>query len=419
MFLHFNLDAPSPASVSQSPGEIGSSSFIVFHSGVKSHQRNTSALAVRPLRSVKSRDGHLLSSPVTPNFPKPAASIPRASGVVIPPRAPGCRSPISPTFRPLPPVPSASSLQLPAFFSPSLDEPHTSPSPSSARKHRSPELPSAVDIPAFSHPNSPYVPWSQDVRQEILPPSSPVSFDPHSCSREGARAPEPGRFFERHDVQRKDVQDRTRGWRGVRKSIKKGIRSIVKRVGYMKETLRSRPLPHTAERDPVWDDFSPIRATFPELPATSVDSVVTTSLEDWLDARHQLSLEHASSSEHSMTIEDYDHRGSWIHEDTPPDSDEESDKENEYADIIVPCGNFLHHEITSPTFSVFSDNLTVSSDHRASVLFTLQQLDTLSEYSLPPPSDHTASSLQLSEVHTPASSLSSLSFNYYLSYTQM
>ncbi|KAF8898536.1 hypothetical protein BD779DRAFT_17748 [Infundibulicybe gibba] len=91
------------------------------------------------------------------------------------------------SFHPLPPLSSSSSLQLPIFLEqpfvkPSLEPPNpTSPLPKPL-----PTIPLPTEsilkpsnnhhhtgIPALSHPNSPYVPWSLSERRSFIRPQHP------------------------------------------------------------------------------------------------------------------------------------------------------------------------------------------------------------------------------------------------------
>src|SRR5882762_10297131 len=129
-----------------------------------------------------------------------------------------------PSFKPLPPMPESSPLRT-SFLDFSLCSAPLSPesqleatpptipssiSPQQSRKALTQDQPKCDKstsrkihddpffIPAFQHPNSPYVPWAPPIRRRILRPfmaGSRGSLMSSCCSRpvsrSGARAPEP------------------------------------------------------------------------------------------------------------------------------------------------------------------------------------------------------------------------------------
>ncbi|KAG5221543.1 hypothetical protein IMY05_C4378001700 [Salix suchowensis] len=305
-----------------------------------------------------------------------------------------------PSFTSLPHGPSTSSLLLPTFLELSLHLDHLSlqlqrdNSPNDATRIEDANLRTNPrnPIPAFSDPNSPYVPWAPSDREEVLQPlpttpSSPssglVSADSRPYSRSGARAPEP---THRPEVDSRRVNLVRRSWRSVQQVVKKSVRRVVKRIGCFSHSRRtSSPQPSL---EPEWEQVSPpipgSRSTSPR--RSSVTSIETNSLATWLAERRRQSLEHDGLWERRMSLAEYERMGSWIH-DSGDDSSECSVDE-----IPITIYNAF-----SPGLMTFGGNITASSDGRASVLWTLQQLDELGltddvPVCIPPPaSDHTLS----------------------------
>lgn len=97
-----------------------------------------------------------------------------------------------------------------------------------------------------------------------------------------------------------------------------------------------------------------------------------------------------------MTLAEYERMGSWIHD----SGDDSSECSVDEIPITI-------YDAFSPGLTTFGGNITASSDGRASVLWTLQQLDELEltddvPVCIPPPaSDHTLSLPNLSSSLPP------------------
>jgi len=266
-----------------------------------------------------------------------------------------CRA--STSFHPLPPVPSSSSLQLPSFSNynfysstptrtstpPPKPITPTPPSPVlSALRHPDIALPLSSQqetldpdedeyhIPAFQHPNSPYVPWAPPLRREILCPPTPVSFISseysRSYSRSGARAPEPVESTPEPHTQASKVHI---GWRTLGQAFKKNAKHVAKRITSLTNPFKAvashisasaSPGSRIRERNFLRKQFfshaSPYKAiqTSPiRSPSVgSFDSGETTTLATWLDDRRRLSLERDYDPQSMMSLEEYEQTGSWI-----------------------------------------------------------------------------------------------------------
>ncbi|KAG1757382.1 hypothetical protein EDB19DRAFT_33062 [Suillus lakei] len=158
------------------------------------------------------------------------------------------------SFHPLPSLQSASTLQLPSFLNFSTTHSLTSSlSANHCRNKSSHSLPATILfrhssshvsstqrvvvrktkntkvyegpqwVPAFHHPNSPYVPWPSAVRHRILPPSAPKSPISPLCSRNGAVAPEPWGSHSTTETQT-NVEKRSNSWKSFKKSVRSGLR---------------------------------------------------------------------------------------------------------------------------------------------------------------------------------------------------
>lgn len=263
------------------------------------------------------------------------------------------------SFHPLPLLPSASTLQLPSFLNFSTTHSLTSPLPANqCRTEFSHSLPATILfrhssshisstrrvvvrktkntkvyegphwVPAFHHPNSPYVPWPPAVRHRILPPSMPES--PILYSRSGAVAPEPWSSHSTTETET-NVEKRSSSWKSFKKSVKSGIKavkSVVSRIGKVPKPSRGRsdikminrsddPVPSAGDymvfaknSSPVFPD-SPIEDT-PAL-RVSLGSLVSSdsvTLAAWLAERHTTS--NTSWESPGMSVEEYEMMGSWL-----------------------------------------------------------------------------------------------------------
>lgn len=244
------------------------------------------------------------------------------------------------SFSPLPPLPTASPLQLPSFLdlSTSSSTPHHSTSsaptallfcvPTEPRKRfvRKPRKEVSAGphwIPAFHHPNSPYVPWTLPTRQRILPPPSPQSLSPDEsspCSRSGAVAPEPWTshsFLDAPKMSRKDKVSSS--WKSFKNTIKKGVKKVVAHLGktksVAKEPSNTQDIPRSSGDNNIIGTCNIPLPSCPEvddphsrISMASFSSSDSTTLASWLTERCAA----APGIAHHMSIEAYEFMGSWL-----------------------------------------------------------------------------------------------------------
>ncbi|KAF8559259.1 hypothetical protein OG21DRAFT_1480644 [Imleria badia] len=286
-------------------------------------------LAPRPLHPTSSMLLHTLSTAGEANL--------------RPPDVPSSCSPDVPSFRPLPPLPSASTLQLPSFlhfsyqsFTSLADPPprrSTKSLPASAlfrvtsspvtssrrvvvRKTKNDEVFEGPQwIPAFHHPNSPYVPWSSPVRRRILPPPSPVC--PSSpCIRSGAVAPEPwasSTFSQAHRNSGRETLSSS--WKSLKNSIKKGVKTVVSRLGRPRAPLgtlcTSQDMLCNFEDTDTSSNAMRAKA-HSSGPRDSLASFVSSdsiTLAAWLAERRATA---SCITPREMSVEEYELMGSWL-----------------------------------------------------------------------------------------------------------
>jgi len=240
-----------------------------------------------------------------------------------------------------------------------------------------------IEIPAFSHPNSPYVPWDLPVRREIL---CPISHTSHisafsSCysrpySRSGARAPEP------MDIQEHDSRctgDKflkvSKSWKNLRRVFKRNIKHVTKRFTSPQKPFQpahasdgAEPFYDiTLERD-IFDDYPLHRPSFPSPSAASFDSSNTTSLATWLATRQPEGREEDCDPRCIMTVDEYEQRGSWTDL-----SKAEQDPNLLWG--VAAC------QVFSQYISVSTEDQTTSTENSGSVLWPLQHSHTPSRRS--------------------------------------
>lgn len=261
-------------------------------------------------------------------------------------------------FCPIPPLPSASTLQLPSFLNFSTTHSLT-PSPENQcfpksshslpasnlfrrssshlsaprvviRKTKNAKVYEGPQwIPAFHHPNSPYVPWPSPKRRCILPPltpESPISSPP--CSRSGAVAPEPWGSHSTTETQT-NVEKHPSSWKGVMKSVRSGLRNvknIISRIGKVQKFSHRRANLSTrncvddpsASDSVVFEEIFPSTSLSPQTEDTSrsrasfgsLVSSDSTALAAWLAERHTTS--DTSGECPGMSLEEYEMKGSWL-----------------------------------------------------------------------------------------------------------
>jgi hypothetical protein len=253
--------------------------------------------------------------------------------------SPSSRVPCSPIFRPLPPLPEPSTLQLPSFLNfstqsfPSPADPpprrSTASLPASALLRVSPSpVASCVAarntnikvfegpqwIPAFHHPNSPYVPWSYPVRRRILPLSSPLPASPvcpSPCTRSGAVAPEPWASSTFSQAHRQSGKERlSSSWKSFRNSIKKGVKTVVSRIGKSRTSLRT--LCTSQDMLYIYDDTDIQPNCGPRDSLASFASSDSATLEAWLAERRATASRVIDYTPREMSVEEYELAGSWL-----------------------------------------------------------------------------------------------------------
>ncbi|KAL1748919.1 hypothetical protein HDZ31DRAFT_28665 [Schizophyllum fasciatum] len=140
--------------------------------------------------------------------------------------------------------------------------------------------PDTLNMPAFTHPNSPYVPWSSPIRRQICRPflsSESVlprpSVSVSTRTRSGARAPEPT-----FTPKRKLVSARL-SWslKALQSSVQRKVKGAAKRLrGNRRADWRMAGVADQRMTVPTWSDGSTM----------SLESVDSASLEDWLASRN-------------------------------------------------------------------------------------------------------------------------------------
>jgi len=186
------------------------------------------------------------------------------------------------------------------------------------------EVPESPKVIYFS--TDPYSPWPSPVRRHFVLRSdgsfSRVSRYSRPESRSGARAPDPPS----RRTSLGNVGCNVPGVRRVRR-LTRNVRLFTQRLHSVRAILRKvhrrepviPPSPTTSQlprrmstrvsRRSSITSFARSRTT-----RTSTSSVLSNSLQRWLEARNQLTYE--SSSDHvSITISQYEQRGSWLTDD--------------------------------------------------------------------------------------------------------
>ncbi|KAH7915354.1 hypothetical protein BJ138DRAFT_1141938 [Hygrophoropsis aurantiaca] len=269
--------------------------------------------------------------------------------------------PTSHSFKPLPAVPSASTLQLPSFlnFSSQLSirpsppvlqqstpKQHTSvlfQPPSSARTtsrrrvviqrsthkkvHEGP-----LFIPAFHHPNSPYVPWDDLDRRRILPlaaelTSAPNSSHPSLCNVEKPQGA-PKLSVEPEPI--KKVGKLSTTWTRLKVTVKGSLKTALSHIGKPNNSPRGKKETlHTCLPSCKANNTSDHGMTFAENPSPSSPTsqcsrtrLIRTSLASfassdsstlaaWIAVRRE-SSETTRNTDQEISLNDYEVRGSWL-----------------------------------------------------------------------------------------------------------
>ncbi|KAL1697659.1 hypothetical protein GGG16DRAFT_120455 [Schizophyllum commune] len=141
--------------------------------------------------------------------------------------------------------------------------------------------PDTLNMPAFTHPNSPYVPWSSPIRRQICRPffsSDSVvprpSVSVSTRTRSGARAPEPTFTPPR----RKLVTARLSwGLKALQSSMQRKMKGAAKKLRRSRaDQWRKAGVADQHVAVPTWSDGSTM----------SLESVDSASLEEWLASRN-------------------------------------------------------------------------------------------------------------------------------------
>lgn len=176
-------------------------------------------------------------------------------------------------------------------------------------------------IPAFNHPNSPYVPWALPLRHQILRPTSPVSHASvysgysRTYSRSGAQAPEPT-YPSESTARRPKLVKVTESCRKLTRSVTKNFSSVVRRITKLKTSFIHHPeaecrTPQAEQttRDLLYGVYTP-KVLTPS--AASFETSNTNSLAAWLAERQQESQNWEHEQSNHISLEDYERQGSWI-----------------------------------------------------------------------------------------------------------
>ncbi|TFK76920.1 hypothetical protein BDN72DRAFT_953421 [Pluteus cervinus] len=271
-------------------------------------------------------------------------------------------TPTMPSVEPchtLPSQASSESLQLPALLefsfktsSPSLDLtlkpplevdtsarlPPLSPTsePTTPLDQFSSPFNPSLDAIAFSHPNSPYVPWTSPVRREFLRPLTPASFISgitsaysRPYSRSGARAPEPTDSSDDHlpipDIKKAKL---SQSFRNFRRIIKLNVKGVARRFSMLAKPFhacgaRTAPVPIITSRRRISYSTSALPS-----PAPSGDSSNSTTLVAWL-AQRQREVELFHDPSNGISIDEYERMGSWVN--ISPSGDEVCDPPDDFS----------------------------------------------------------------------------------------
>ncbi|GLB36336.1 hypothetical protein LshimejAT787_0306240 [Lyophyllum shimeji] len=231
------------------------------------------------------------------------------------------------SFQPLPPLSCTSSLQLPSFIktptrttSLPLDLGSHPLTPASVAVPKqsitpggiSPPLAASVEpnkllvnvnIPSFMHPNSPYVPWTPEVRREVLCPyvaPSPVS-DFYTCpySHTVAQAPKPEDLDASLPLKGFKISKLSRSLRNLTSIIGKNIKQAAKQISGVKKSQTA-----TVPQAPASCDHA-------HMSTNSFDSSDATRLSTWLRNCQQARLDREGEVSRGVSLDEYERLGSW------------------------------------------------------------------------------------------------------------
>ncbi len=166
-----------------------------------------------------------------------------------------------------------------------------------------------LHIPAFSHPNSPYVPWTSPIRRDIIRPSTPTSMRSHysrPLSRSGAQAPEPADIW--LPPSNRTLRKVTKSIHTIRRVLKRSVSRFTKHVSPTR--IRRPSLSGSSGTPTAIPRNVHLRPRSPS--AASLESTSTNTLAVWLATRKREADEWDLESHRFMTLADYDRAGSWI-----------------------------------------------------------------------------------------------------------
>lgn len=263
-------------------------------------------------------------------------------------------------------------------------------------------------IPAFQHPNSPYVPWAPPIRRIILKPitsrsrgSLLSSYPSRPVSRSGARAPEP---LETPEPPQR-LNPASKGWKQLRQTISHSFNRVTAHLGALKSPFKSKknispctPTSHALQTYSVSQEDTFFIANYSPSPISplailsgpriftpsiaSLASSDSATLAAWLAARQRVSLDARDYDPGSlMTLEEYERVGSWL------DLSEDGGVDRKWVCGVPGCEIHARHmlmhggQVTTIDFPLAKENLTQepsisplrrnapSPRHRSSPLF--------------------------------------------------
>jgi len=362
MVLHINSHSNPSPTLSHTTATLDGDSYVFVPPKKRKLERARRTPLADRTPSFNINGSHGLSS-VIPR--KPDTSIYQDSAKTHP--SPVASRPPSrlPSFRPLPPMPESSPLRT-SFLDFSLHS--STPLPEAYSEAKLSAAPSSVSpkrscvnltrdqskcvnaasleihdepflIPAFQHPNSPYVPWAPPIRRRILKPfmsgsRGSVLSSGHSrpVSRSGARAPEPAETPE--PPQR--LNPAPKGWKQFRQTISYSFHRVTAHFGALKPPFTSKKIissctppldamqTHSISHEDTFfianyspSSISPLAVlSGPRIFTPSIASLASsdsTTLAAWLAARQRVSLDVRDYDPGSlMTLEEYERVGSWL-----------------------------------------------------------------------------------------------------------
>lgn len=164
-----------------------------------------------------------------------------------------------------------------------------------------------ITIPSATHPNSPYVPWAPQVRQEILQPLTAVSHMSYASgrysyplSRTGAQAPELIEFRPESSRSGNKFPKVSRGIKNIKLVVKKNVAKCIMHLKKVQPVHTKVPI-HERKNLKTFQPHSP----------ASFDSAGTNTLITWLQGR-QCAQEREREVSHYVSLDEYERAGSWL-----------------------------------------------------------------------------------------------------------